>query len=350
VKRDFSNKLKTAYGQLVLIMMLICLTMACSKSGKTPEKKEDKTDETTQKPFYQADPTVFYHNGTYYLSGTNDVNADLGFQVYTSKDMNNWVGPAGAKNGYALVNGDAFGTESFWAPQFFYADNKYHIAYTASGKIAMAESADPKGPFVQTVKQVIPATVGQIDPFVFFDTDGKTYLYHVRLQNGNRIFVAELKPDYSDIKTETLTQCISSAVNPQSWENTANASWTVAEGPTVIKHNGMYYLFYSANDFRNIDYAVGYAVSNSPLGPFTKYTGNPIISRNNLPHNGPGHGDLFTAADGKYYYVLHVHNSKTAVIPRRTAIVAVQFVVNGTGPDKVVIDAQSFKLLSYTNK
>ncbi|RYU90919.1 beta-xylosidase [Mucilaginibacter terrigena] len=335
--------------QYLFGLLVIFLVGSCAKKSATPPKvKGQDTVAVVKKQMYQADPTVFYHGGTYYLYGTNDVNADIGFLVYTSKDMKNWTIPPGTKNGYALINGDSYGTAGFWAPQVFYANNKFYMAYTANENIAIAQSDSPVGPFVQTVKQALPATAKQIDPFVFFDTDGKAYLYHVRLQNGNRIYVAELNEDYTGIKANTLTECITAVTNSQPWEKTAGAS--VTEGPTVIKRNGLYYLFYSANDFRSVDYAVGYAVSSSPLGPWVKYTGNPIISKANLKYNGPGHGDLFTDANGNFNYVLHVHNSATVVIPRKTAIVSGKFTANGAGADKFEIDPATFKQLTYTDK
>ena len=38
---------------------------------------------------YQADPTIFYDKGVYYLYGTNGSNADSGFRVFISKDLKN---------------------------------------------------------------------------------------------------------------------------------------------------------------------------------------------------------------------------------------------------------------------
>jgi beta-xylosidase len=74
-----------------------------------------------------------------------------------------------------------------------------------------------------------------------------------------------MKDDLSAIIPETLRECIAAT---EGWENKANSNWPVAEGPSVLKHNGLYYLFYTANDFRNPDYAVGYATSSNPLGPW----------------------------------------------------------------------------------
>jgi xylan 1,4-beta-xylosidase len=223
-----------------------------------------------------ADPTIFPHNKKFYLYGTAAKNTDNGFLVYVSNDLKSWK-LFDKNDGYALKKGDAFGKKGFWAPQVFADQQKFYMAYTANEQIAIAVSDSPTGPFVQQKKDSLPSTIKQIDPYVFIDDDGKKYLYHVRLTNGNRIFVAEMQDDLSSIKIETLQECVSGELP---WENTHKATWPVTEGPTVVKQNDIYYLFYSANDFRNPDYAVGYATSNHPLGPWKKQMDSPIIVRN----------------------------------------------------------------------
>jgi len=267
-----------------------------------------------------ADPTIFKHNGTYYLYGTKN-NPNIqgeGFLVYTSTDLENWEGPAGAHDGFAFKKGDGYGDTGFWAPQVFEYNSKFYMAYTANEQIAFAESNSPLGPFTNT-GTALPSNGKQIDPFVFFD-NGKIYLYHVKLNDGNRIFAAELEADLSAIKPGTLTEVIH-ATKP--WENTENASWGVTEGPTVFKSGSLYYLLYSANDFRNQNYAVGYATSDSPYGPWNKENNSPFISKSVLNLPGTGHGDVFYDNNGGMQYVFHTHFSNTQVDPRKTAIVPI---------------------------
>ena len=197
--------------------------------------------ELSRDQIYLADPTIFEEDGTYYLYGTKgDPRIEgEGFLVYTSKDLESWEGPVGAKDGFALKKGDAFGTKGFWAPQIFKRDSKYYIAYTANENIAIATSNSPLGPFKNEGK-ALDAPVRQIDPFIFFE-NGKAYLYHVRLQDGNRIFVAEMTSDLKSIKPETLEECINAETG---WEDTQNVEWPVAEGPTLLKKDNIYYLLY----------------------------------------------------------------------------------------------------------
>ncbi|WP_333864235.1 family 43 glycosylhydrolase, partial [Chitinophaga sp.] len=119
----------------------------------------------------------------------------------------------------------------------------------------------------------------------------------------------------------------------------------VAEGPTVLLHKKTYYLIYSSNDFRNKDYAVGYATSSSPTGPWKKYTGNPVINRQMVGHNGSGHGDVLYDKAGKMRYVLHTHRSENRVSPRPTAIIDIRFRPGSDGIDILEADAKTFRWL-----
>jgi GH43 family beta-xylosidase len=299
----------------------------------------DEDSIEVRKPLLMADPTIFLDKGTFYLYGTS---SDKGFETYVSKDLINWSAPAGGKESLVLTKVESFGSKGFWAPQVFKHKGLYYMAYTADEQIAIATSASPLGPFKQTVLKSLSGTGKQIDPFVYFDRSGKVYLYHVKLQNGNRIFITEMKPDLSDVIMGTEKECI---VGTELWEHTEKTNWPVTEGPTVVKHGDLYYLIYSANDFRSKDYAVGYATSKSPLGPWEKYSGNPIISRKKVGWNGSGHGDLFTDKMGHLQYVLHVHNSNAQVSPRATGLISIRFEKRKGGPDVLVADSASFKLL-----
>jgi xylan 1,4-beta-xylosidase len=306
------------------------------------------SDTTGYQNAYLADPTIFMHQNMYYLYGTGGANADNGFEVYTSRDMKVWEGSKKVNEGHALLKGASYGTKGFWAPQVFRYKKRFYMAYVANENIAIAQGEGPMGPFTQKVKAPLAAPVNQIDPFVFVDDDGKKYLYHVRLTRGNKIFVAEMTEDFSAIKPETLRECITATLP---WENTANAPWPVAEGPTIIKRNGLYYLFYTANDFRNPDYAMGYAVSTSPFGPWKKYAGNPILTKKEAGINGPGHGDVVIGKDKKMFFVFHTHNSNTVVSPRKAAMIEIKFVKDQeTGSEKLVVLPETYAFLKLRSE
>ncbi len=279
-----------------------------------------------------ADPTIFVDNHTYYLYGTSEA---AGFKVYVSNDLKDWK-----YKGLALKKGESYGTVGFWAPQIFKHHNKYYMAYTANENIAIAVANNPEGPFRQNVLAPLKSDVRIIDPFVFI-SDTAMYLYHVRLDKGNRIFVARLNADF-EMMPSTLQECIAATTG---WEDTQNVEWKVAEGPSVFKKNGYYYMLYSANDFRNPDYAVGYAVAESPYGPWMRHENNPIISRKDIQQNGPGHGEIFKNKKGVYNYVFHTHFSNAKVAPRKTAIIKLQVKKTGNKPMVFTPQIKTFQFL-----
>ncbi|MFC4872151.1 glycoside hydrolase family 43 protein [Negadavirga shengliensis] len=306
--------------------------------GQAPELGNKSADTHS---IFLADPAIFAYEGVYYLYGTSGHDPDQGFEVFISDDLQSWKSPEEAQNGYALRKEDVFGDKGFWAPQVFYYQKKFYMAYTANEQIAIAIADSPLGPFKQEEKIALSAPVKQIDPYIFMDEDGKKYLYHVRLTEGNRLFVAEMEDDLSAIIPETLRECITAE---EDWENTQNVPWPVAEGPSVIKHKGLYYFVYSANDFRNPDYAVGYAVGETPYGPWKKHPDNPILSRKDVLQNGSGHGDFFQDDNGEYYYVFHTHYSDGQVRPRRTAVVKAKFEASAA-EDLLKMDKESVEFL-----
>lgn len=286
-----------------------------------------------------ADPTIFYDNGYFYLTGTWRVGS--GFNMYRSTDLIHWTACGNAAGGLALAKADTYGEGNFWAPQIFKHGDKYYFAYAADEQIGIAESNSPMGPFKQSNIHCLKNTTKQIDPFLFRDDDGTVYMYYVRLDGSNSLYVAKMKDDLSDL-AEDPTFCL--RASDGTWEHTCNyTTYKVTEGPTVIKDGGYYFLLYSCNDFHDIDYSVGYAYSKSAKGPWTK-VGKPFLSRHNTGMNGSGHGDLFQDADGQWYYVFHVHASNTDVGNRRTAVVPITMTDNVK--NKFVPDATRVILLS----
>lgn len=277
------------------------------------------------KEIFLADPTIYVENGKYYLTGTGGSGrSTTGFAVLESTDLKTWRVPAGAATSphMLLAKGEqTFGTQGFWAPQVLRENDTFYITYTANEQTVLAQAASVLGPYTQSAIAPIDGSEKNIDSYLFKDEDGTYYLYHVRFDNGNYLWVAEFDLEKGKIKPETLKKCFNQT---EPWEATPNyESAPIMEGPTVLKLRGKYYMFYSANHFMNIDYAVGYAVADSPYGPWVKHEGNPIIHRSIVGENGSGHGDLFEGLDGQLYYVYHIHFDGQQVVPRRTRIVPV---------------------------
>ena len=294
---------------LILIIFVIIALNSC-------ERNEQKIN---QKEIFFADPTIYVENGKYYLTGTKN-SEPLGFAILESEDLKTWKTPGEDSLCMILKRSDSYaGKNGFWAPQIFKEKNNYYLTYTSNEQTCLAIGEALSGPYVQFQKEPIDLSEKNIDSFIFKDDDGKYYLYHVRFNNGNYLWVAEFNLQTGKIDSSTLMKCFDQT---EDWEASPNyKSNPIMEGPTVLKMKEKYYLFYSANHFMNIDYAVGYATSDSPYGPWKKYGGNPILHRSVVGENGSGHGDLFKDKNNHLYYVYHVHYSDSVVTPRRTRIV-----------------------------
>ena len=303
--------------KLLLAVVCICLGWtAVQAQNKAPNKAQNKE-------MFLADPFILEDNGMYYIYGTGSPN---GIPVYESKDLKHWSVPKGAKNGLALHKDDTWGDNKFWAPEVYKIGDKYIMTYSASEHIMYAESDSPIGPFKQRVQRPYLDERG-IDSHIFRDDDGKAYMFWVRFLKGNVICVAPMSPDLSRIDLDKVKRLID--VQDGTWERTSSEPVArVAEGPMVIKHDGLYYLTYSCNHFQSKDYAVGYAVSDSPMGEWKRYEGNPIL-RAHSGYYGTGHHALLQTSSGKMYIVYHAHNSATKVAPRRTLISPIKFKKKG---------------------
>lgn len=93
----------------------------------------------------------------------------------------------------------------------------------------------------------------------------------------------------------------------ESWEIVGGP---VTEGPWIIKHNNIYYLLYSGSGADRVIYSIGYTISNSPQGPFTKYLDNPIIKGDDTVF-GLGHGCVIKLPSGELWHIYHQKKNKS---------------------------------------
>jgi beta-xylosidase len=271
------------------------------------------SDEKSQVPL--ADPYILVDGGRYYAYGTH---SDLGIEVFVSSDLKTWY-----RNGLALGYGNTTESKWFWAPEVYKFGDIYYMYYSANEHLYVATAKSPLGPFKQLGSRVMQKVLGDekcIDSSVFTDEDGTQYIFFVRFNDGNCIWMCRLGSDHVTPDGSTLRKCINVS---QSWEQ----KWgRVNEGPFVVKSpNNYYILSYSANDYQSQDYGVGCAVTaNLSTGTWVKYSENPIVHRvENLV--GCGHHSFFTDNEGKMRIVFHAHNSVSAIHPRMMYIGTMEY-------------------------
>ena len=202
--------------------------------------------------------------------------------------------------------------------------------------------------------------LSSIDANLFIDDDGRTYLFYSRCCYKDVVYDKEFKKYYeeSDIvaveldnsfwldpKAETMPKpkeeyisinpkngrredkfidIINYSSQPQKWENghifdydlgkggKRNRRWSEGSSTFILNLGGKktYCLTYSCNHFMNELYGVGIAYSSSPLGPYKKFEGNPIIHQiPEQPVFSTGHGSPIEV-NGEWYYLFHGREKK----------------------------------------
>ena len=259
-----------------------------------------------------ADTDILCSGGLYYLFATSYPLGCRGYEVYSSPDLVHWE-----NRGVCLSR--AWGMEQkFWAPDVKEKDGKIYMLVTVSEHLGLALADSPLGPFSPQNGFLLDKT---IDGHIFFDGE-EMYLYYVSWRKDHRygLYGVKMLPDRRnpDFSTETL---LITAEEPYECGMSP-----VAEAPYMLKKDGKYFLTYSGSHYRDPGYCVCYAVSDSPLGPFVKYAGNPILVGDGVTVSGTGHHCITCSPDGKRMILCyHTHYAPGTVDPRRLSLTELRF-------------------------
>lgn len=288
-------------------------------------------------PGYFADPFVLPLDGAFYAYGTDTSReGSRTFEALWSEDLVEWT-----SLGAVLERIDDPHLTHYWAPEIAIFDGRPHLYYSVGAddvghRIRVAVGGGPAGPFVDTGHVLTPDERFAIDPHVFQDEDGDTYLFYARdVLEGQRVGTA--------LAVDRMLDPFTLAGEPRAvlfatgdWQLFLRDrpmygqvyDWHTLEGPSVVKRAGRYFLTYSGGAWTGEGYGVSWAVADHPLGPWTEpMAGQPALLRG-LPGRllGPGHNSVVTGPDGGDWLVYHAWDpARTA---RRMCLDRVEF-----GPD-----------------
>lgn len=320
------NKLKTIAQASFFTIAVLIAKQACA---------QDKQIKYLAKPLvtniYTADPSAHVFNGKIYIYPSHDIDAGIpendNGDHFAMRDYHilslDKIGGKVTDHGVALdIKNIPWAGRQLWAPDAAYKNGTYFLYFPVKDKndvfhIGVATSHSPAGPF-KAEPLPIPGSFS-IDPAVFTDTDGSTYMYFGGIWGGQLQRWAKGKYEADGSKTDSGNEnepALSCKVVKMSKDMlhfsgsvkdvvivdkqgkpllTKDHDRRFFEGSWMHKFNGKYYFTYSTGDTHLLAYAIG----KSPLGPFT-YQG--IFLK---PVQGWTTHHSIVAFHGKWYLFYH---------------------------------------------
>lgn len=250
---------------------------------------------------YTADPSAHVFNGKIYIYPSHDIDAGVkeddegshfAMRDYHILSMNT-IGGKVTDHGVALdLKNIPWAGRQLWAPDAAYKNGTYFLYFPVKDKkdvfrMGVATSKSPSGPFKAEAAPI--AGSYSIDPAVFTDTDGKSYMYFGGIWGGQLQRWATGSYEANGSKTD-LKKDKEPALSPKvvrmsndmlHFDEPVRDAKIVDkagkpllggdhnrrffEGGWMHKFKGTYYFTYSTGDTHYLVYATG----RSPYGPFT---------------------------------------------------------------------------------
>jgi len=306
----------------------------------SPDPNEAVTYNNPVIPGFYSDPSVCRVGEDYYLI-TSTFEYFPGVPVFHSKDLVNWN-----QIGHCIHRKDQLpsGINIFAATIRYHDGVFYMITTNLSGNFGnfYVTATNPAGPWSDPIWL---KNVPGIDPDLFWDDDGKSYVI------SSPFILFEIDLETGELLTEGL----------KVWNSTGGR---YAEAPHIYKKDGFYYLM-GAEGGTEEAHSETIARSHNIWGPYTDNPANPILAHANAagqgnPIQGVGHADMIQAHDGSWWIVFHGYRTVAwgahHTLGRETCLAPVTWaknawpVVNGNGTATVDMTCPTLPLKPFPAK
>lgn len=263
-------------------------------------------------PGDHPDPSVVKIGDRYWASATTS-NWGPAYPLLVSKDLVKWD-----LEGHIFNQLPAWADYYFWAPEITYDKGRVYVYYSAHKKggnlcVGIASAEKPEGPY-RDHGPIICQEVGSIDAFPVRDETGK--LFMVWKEDANS--VGKPTPIWAQELNEERTALVGE--KKELFRNTEPWEANLVEGVSMKKHGDYYYAFYAAAGCCGAacTYGTGVARAKNLLGPWEKYTKNPLIT-GTAKWTCPGHGTP-VEKDGRYYFLYHAYDKVSSIYTGREGL------------------------------
>jgi beta-xylosidase len=278
---------------------------------------------------YIADPEAHvWKDGSLYIYGSRDESKDYwcshNYHVLSTTDLLNWKVDENIFSSKGENDQVSYNDRLLFAPDCVFFNGKYYMYYCSPKskskpkETGVAISDYPNGPFKNGL---LVEGVNNIDPAVFIDDDGQGYLYWGQ---GNAK-VAKLSKDLLKIDKSTIVKPLDSIGNKY-----------FHEGSSIRKIGKKYYLVFADESRRGRPTCLGYAIGDSPTGPFV-YKGVIVDNYGSDPKVWNNHGSI-EKFNGKWYVFYH-RSTNNSRIYRKTCVEPIKINRDGT-IDEVLMTSQ----------
>ena len=336
---------------MAIMLSSICTTVDAQTKKKTltapPDNAFSAVIDSSQRVTYRnpvisgfnSDPSICRVGDDYYMVSST-FEYFPGVPVYHSKDLVNWE-----LIGHCITRPDQLPNElNIFATTIRHHNGVFYMITTNTGVEGnfYVTATNPAGPWSDPIFIKVKA----IDPDLFFDDDGKSYV----ISSTFELFEI-------DIKTGKLL-----SEGRKVWNGTGGR---YPEGPHIYKKDDFYYLM-AAEGGTEEAHTETIARSKYIWGPYSNNPANPILSHVNAagqgnPIQGVGHADITQAHDGSWWMIFHgyrpvigypVHHT----IGRETFLAPVSWptngwpVVNGNGTVSIDMRVPTLPLKPFAAK
>lgn len=263
-----------------------------------------------------ADPMILLYGDDYFLFASKSGG------YWYSPDMREWT----------LVVPDGYPLENY-APSVVVINGKMY--YTSHRAKAIYTTDDPMAGHWRKVADIAEYS----DPNLWLDADGRLYLTYGSSLNGG-ISEVELDPKRNFTVIAGPVELMHADYRHHGWERSGadNLGAVMSEGfrigPYVegswmTKHDGTYYLQYSAPGTVWKSYADGVYTSRSPMSGFTYAPYSPFSYKPGGFIGSAGHGNTFQDKQGNWWRVVTMDISVYHKFERRIGIIPAGFDTDG---------------------
>lgn len=284
-------------GRLKNLLLLFPVMIPMITAGKVVAQANRSGNPMVQGWYADPEAHVFAHEYWVYPTTSAPYDEQTYMDAFSSPDLVEWTRHPRILD----LENVSWGTRALWAPSVVEKDGWYYLFFSANdiqgdeetGGIGIARSRNPEGPFEDYLGEPLIGRFHNgaqpIDPFVFRDSDGTYYLTYGGWGHCN---IVKLNADFSGfVPFEDGTTFRD--ITPEGY----------VEGSFMLIKEGRYYFMWSEGGWTGPDYAVAYAVSSSPTGPFQRI--GRILQQDPEVATGAGHHSVLNASGADTWYMVY---------------------------------------------